>query len=219
MGARSNRHSAGSVAPRWGSDCGAKCGGAVSNGVGLAAAEEALRHAFLGWQCRVRQIAIREYGGRPTPGMRPALEVAGQRVGPITVVLNKQDQGETTIQFRFLAKKTHDPHERYEAAMRHLAAAYYQRPESFSDEMTALFAPEAALPRQIAGRADCVLMFEQFRQSWRLWCAARLLGPGDAAYQATYWHNALFNPGLPGAVQIVAFSPDWSRAEAEPSPV
>jgi hypothetical protein len=182
-------------------------------------AQDALRHAFLAWQCRVRQIAIRDHGGRPTPGMRPVLEVATQRVGPITVVLNKGDGGETTTQFRFLVKKTHDPLERYEAAMRHLAAAYYQKPDSFSDQMTALFAPEAGLPGQIAGRDDCRLLFEQFRQRWRLPCTARLLDPSTPSWQATYWHNALFNEHLPSGVQIVAFAPDWSRVEAEPSPI
>jgi len=187
--------------------------------VRLESVHDALRHAFLAWQCRIRQIAVRDHGGRPTPGMRPVLEVATQRVGPITVVLNKQDGGETTTQFRFLVKKTHDPSERYEAAMRHLAAAYYQRPDSFSDEMTALFAPEAGLPRQIAGRDDCRLLFAQFRQRWRLPCAAQLLEPDAAAYQATYWHNALFNPRLPAGVRIVAFAPDWARAEAEPPPI
>ena len=189
------------------------------NVVRLDAAQDALRVAFLGWQCRLRQIAVRDHGGRPSAGMRPVLEVAAQRVGPITVVLNKRDDGETTTQFRFLVKKTHDPLERYEAAMGHLAAAYYQRPESFSDQMTALFGPGASLPGRIDGRADCVLLFEQFRQRWRLPCAARLLDPEAALYQATWWHNALFNERLPSEVQIVAFAPDWARAEADPPPV
>ena len=187
--------------------------------VRLDTAQDALRRAFLGWQCRLRQIAVREHGGRPTPGMRPMLEVAGQRLGPITVVLNKDDGGATTTQFRFMVKRTHDPADRYDAALRHLAAAYYQRPDSFSDRLTALFGPAAALPRQIAGRADCVLAFAQSNQRWRLPCAARLLAPEAAEWQATYWHNALFNPRLPDAPQIVAFTPDWSRAEPDPPPV
>lgn len=191
----------------------------TGNVIQLDATEDALRRAFLGWQCRIRQIAVRDHGGRPTPGMRPVLEVAAQRVGPITVVLTKLDHGASTTQFRFMVKKTHDPAERYEAAMRHLVAAYYQRPESFSDRMTALFAAEAELPRQLAGRADCVLCFEQFSQRWRLPCTVQLLDPAAALYQATYWHNALFNPWLPGGVQIVAFAPDWTRAEADPCPV
>jgi hypothetical protein len=189
------------------------------NVVRLDAAQDAFRSAFLGWQCRIRQLAVREHGGRPTPGMRPVLEVASRRVGPITVLLSKSDGGETTTQFRFMVKKTHDPVERYEAAMRHLAAAYYQKPESFSDLMTALFGPDAILPRQISGRADCRLIFDQFNQKWRLPCTAELLDSASAGYQATYWHNALFNEHLPSGVQVVAFAPDWARAEAEPSPI
>jgi hypothetical protein len=189
------------------------------NVVRLDAAQGTLRHSFLAWQCRIRQIAVREHGGRPTPGMRPVLEVAAQRIGPITVVLNKRDGGATTTQFRFMAKKTLDPADRYDAALRHLAAAYYQRPDSFSDRLTAVFPPEAELPVQISGRTDCVLSFAQFSQSWRLPCSAQLLEPDAAEYQATYWHNALFNPHLPGIVRIVAFSPDWARAQADPPPV
>ena len=30
-----------------------------------------IRDHFLGWQCRIRQIAMRQEGGRPSPGMRP----------------------------------------------------------------------------------------------------------------------------------------------------
>jgi hypothetical protein len=191
----------------------------TGNVVRLDAAQDALRHAFLAWQCRIRQIAVREHGGRPTSGMRPVLEVAARRVGPITVVLNKRDGGETTTQFRFMVKKTHDPADRYDAALRHLAAAYYQHPDSFSDRLTAVFAPKAELPGQISGRTDCVLSFAQFSQRWRLPCAAQLLEPDAAEYQATYWHNALFNPRLPGIVRIVAFSPDWARAEADPPPI
>lgn len=191
----------------------------TGNVVRLDAAQDALRYAFLAWQCRIRQIAAREHGGRPTSGMRPVLEVAAQRVGPITVVLNKRDGGETTTQFRFMVKKTQDPADRYDAALRHLAAAYYQRPDSFSGRLAALFAPQAELAGQISGRDDCVLIFAQFSQTWRLPCAAQLLEPDAAEYQATYWHNALFNPRLPGGVRIVAFTPDWSRAEADPPPV
>ena len=191
----------------------------TGNVVRLDAAQHAWRHAFLAWQCRIRQIAVREHGGRPTSGMRPVLEVAGQRVGPITVVITKRDGGATTTQFRFMVKKTHDPADRYDAALRHLAAAYYQRPDSFSDRLTAVFPPEAELPVQISGRTDCVLSFAQFSQTWRLSCVAQLLEPDTAEYQATYWHNALFNPRLPGGVRIVAFAPDWARADADPSPV
>ena len=54
--------------------------------VRLEAAEAALRDHFLGWQCRLRQLAVREAGGRPTSGMRPELrlDVEGPPIGTIT---------------------------------------------------------------------------------------------------------------------------------------
>ncbi len=180
---------------------------------------DGLRRGFLGWQCRLRQLSVREREARPSAGMRPVLTVAGQEVGAITVVMVRRQPGTSAAEFRHLVQRTQDPKERFQAALRHFQAAYYQDPGGFDDLLTALFAIDAELPRQLAGREDCVLDFEQFNQRYRLVCAASLLKPEDGAFQATYWHNALFNAGLPGAVQIVGFRPDWRTALAEPPPV
>ncbi len=37
--------------------------------VRLETAQAALRDHFLGWQCRLRQLAVREAGGRPSSGI------------------------------------------------------------------------------------------------------------------------------------------------------
>jgi hypothetical protein len=42
---------------------------------GPATAEAALRDHFLGWQCRIRQYAVRHGGGRPSSGMRPSVSL------------------------------------------------------------------------------------------------------------------------------------------------
>ncbi|MGI9302640.1 MAG: hypothetical protein ACR2RB_08035 [Gammaproteobacteria bacterium] len=41
----------------------------------LQTARDALRDYFLGWQCRVQQIAVRQHGGRPDDGMCPSVRV------------------------------------------------------------------------------------------------------------------------------------------------
>jgi len=41
------------------------------------------------------------------------------------------------------------------------------------------------------------------------------LQPADAAFQAAYWHNRLFNPQPPPEVLILGFRPDWTSATAE----
>jgi hypothetical protein len=65
----------------------------------------------------------------------------------------------------------------------------------------------------------CELDFQQYNQRWRLPCSVYQLEEDDPAYQATYWHNSLFNPAFPGAIQILGFGPDWAGVAAEPPPV
>lgn len=186
------------------------------NVVRMKAAEGLLMKAFLGWQCRLRQLSMRDNEGRPNLGMQPKLHVAGQDAGKITVVMTKCDCEESTSEFRYIVKRTHDPKERFEAALRYFQSSHFQDPMSFNDQLTAVFATTAAIPKQIAGRTDCILTFEQFRQTYELTCKANLLEADDPRFQATYWHNALFNPAMPAGVQIVGFNPDWSKAKADP---
>ena len=184
----------------------------------LTVAGAPMRRAFLGWQCRLRQLAMRDHDGRPSAGMRPTLHVAGQKVGPITVVMTRREDDDCTAEFRHIAKRTHDPKERRDAALRYFQANYFQEPERFDDRLTAVFGPDASLPRQIEGRVDCRLVFDQFSQIYELICSADLLNVDEPQFQATFWHNSLFNAALPAGVQILRFSPDWSRSRAEPAP-
>ncbi len=135
--------------------------GGAADGTGVRleadqAAPAALRDHFMGWQCRLRQMAVRQAGGRPTSGMRPEVRLAaGDRpLGAITTLIVRREPREATAQFRHLVRKTQDPAERHDAALETLAAAYYQRPQAFSDELTALFGPASDLADQLlaAGR-------------------------------------------------------------------
>ena len=146
------------------------------------------------------------------------LHVAGQEAGKITVVMTKHASEESTSEFRHIVKRTHDPKERFEAALRYFQSRYFQEPTSFDDQLFAVFGMQAELPKQMAGRTDCILTFEQFSQVFELTCRAGLLKREDRRFQATYWHNALFNPSMPAGVQIVGFKPDWGKAKARPMP-
>ena len=179
---------------------------------------QALRDHFLGWQCRIRQHAVRQEGGRPTPGMRPRpVDTTGQELAPaITVLLLPRDVTETIYRFRHLARRTEDPAERFQKALETLADAYFQRPRAFSDQMTALFGPQSDLASALVAAPACILEFEQFRQRYRIPCAVAELGADEPAWQHTYWHNLLFNPALPPNPRILAFAPHWAEAEADP---
>ena len=184
----------------------------------LEPAQAALRDQFLGWQCRLRQFALRQGDGRPTSGMRPRLSLPDGTVlaDATTVLLVPREAAASTMQFRHIVRYTHDPRERYEKAVQYLAATHYQRPRDFGDVMTALFLANSDIVAGLTHRGSCVLEFEQFGQSFRIPCSIVALAQGDQAYQSTYWHNSLFNPHIPPDITVLGFVPDWARAGATP---
>jgi hypothetical protein len=174
---------------------------------------------FVGWQCRLRQLAAREGDGRPTAGMRPAVQLGERELGRITVVLNRLPEHAMVAELRFIVQRTQEPLERWEAVMRLFQGTYFQQPRLFSDEVTALFAEDSDMAAALAVAGQCRLRFDQFNQAYDLPCVVRRLDADDPLHGGTWWHNALFNPRLPPDPAILAFKPDWATASAAPSPV
>ncbi len=177
-------------------------------------AAAALRDDFLGWQCRIRQLSARQGGGRPTSGMRPRLLTPqGDELAPgIVVLIIEDDPADSTALFHHQYLRTNDPIERYDKILEILACGYFQRPGNFGDVMTALFGPDSAVLGRLLAHGRCVLEFAQFAQAYRVPCGVAELAAGDDPYQATYWHNRMFNPNLPPGVRVLAFTPDWTHA-------
>jgi hypothetical protein len=186
-----------------------------NNVVHTQPAAQALCREFIGWQCRIRQLAARQDGGRPSPGMRPrVLDAAtGDELSPgIVTLIVESEPEESTQLFRYQYLKTQDPKERCEKMLEILQASYFQEPARFSDLMTALFGPRSPLAARLLSERRCVLDFEQYSQGYRIPCSVARLPDSHAFHQATYWHNRLFNPNLPDAIEILSFRPDWPHA-------
>lgn len=181
--------------------------------IGEAAA--LLREDFLHWQCRLRQMAMREGGGRPSSGMRPLIfsRDDAQLAGATVVLLHKAEVEDSTAFFRHQVLKTQDPVERWEKATEHMAAGYFQRYRDFDDTLTALFGPANTLVDQLLNHGKVNLEFAELSQRFRLLCKVTELAEHDLLYQATYWHNRMFNPNIPAGVRILSFAPDWGRSE------
>ncbi|HEY2339869.1 MAG TPA: hypothetical protein VGH75_05010 [Steroidobacteraceae bacterium] len=180
----------------------------------LAAA--ALCREFLGWQCRIRQLAVRQEGGRPSAGMRPrVMSSSGEPLadGVVTLII-ESEPAESTQLFRYQYLRTQDPNERYDNMLEILQGSYFQEPARFSDLVTALFGPESSLAAQLLRERRCVLDFEQYTHGYRIPCEVTRLGESHAFHQATLWHNRMFNHQLPAVVQILGFRPDWPHASA-----
>jgi hypothetical protein len=184
------------------------------NVVLMEPAAQALRDEFVGWQCRLRQLSVREGLGRPSSGMRPRVSAidGAELASAITVLLMREEPEESTQQFRFQVQKTQDPIERYDKALEILSAWYYQRPREFSDVMTGLFGPGSALVDQLLLHRRCELEFIEYGKGYRIRCSVLELAESDEFYQATYWHNRLFNPNMPAGVRVLSFTPDWTHS-------
>jgi hypothetical protein len=179
-----------------------------------------LRSYFLGWQCRIRQRRAREYGGAPLPGMRPRLlSRLGEELMPaLTLLIMPKSPQASTDYFKFQLQRTHDHAAAREAGVRYLAADYFQEPELFTDEMTALFQPGSQIAGRILALRECLLDFEQYAQRFTMFCRVRAVAAREAAHQATLWHNRVFNPNVPNDAVVLGFRPDWKNVHAKPMP-
>ena len=173
------------------------------------------REAFLGWQCRARQNAMRQAGGRPNGAAVPALTFAGEEHAgqPVVTVLCRRPNRSVTPELRHMAKRSQDPAERREQAVRFFAAGYFSSWRDFSDTLTASFGPGSPTARRIAETGACRLEFDAFAHRFELQCRAGRLGREHPLWAATWWHNHLFNPGLHPDAEIIGFEPDWQRSD------
>lgn len=180
--------------------------------------EDILRHHFLTWQCRIRQYAVRMQDGKPTPGMQAAIIISGQELSKLTVLINQKELSQLITEFSFMYRKTHDPAIRRDSLLKVLVAGYFQHAGEFSDRLTATLSFDSKLAEKLISEKEILLGFNQQNQQYKIPCSVLELNVEEKEFQATYWHNAIFNPGLPSTVRIIAFDPIWERAHADPLP-
>ncbi len=177
-----------------------------------------LRLAFLKWQCRVRQIAMRDNQGRPDDAITPALFLPNhdEPLGHIITLLNKAPGYSVTPEMLHMAKKTNDPAQRRDQAVRFFSATYYQKAAEFSDILTATFPPGSQGAASIRDANMVRLRFEAYMQVFDLSCKVWRLASNNPLYQATMAHNRLFNPALSEDTEVLGFEPDWNASSSEP---
>ncbi len=178
-----------------------------------------LRDAFLRWQCRVRQISMRENLGRPDGAIKPRLTLNRdpEPVGNIITVLSRNPSHSKTPEMRHMVQSIFDPSQRREKAIQFFSEIYYQKFLQFSDTLTAAFSPNSPVAEAICTAKASSLTFENYGQRFDLDCTVSTLPKKNPLFQATWWHNKLFNPHLLPDAVILGFEPDWSRSSAEPS--
>ncbi|MCY3878651.1 MAG: hypothetical protein OXF74_05665 [Rhodobacteraceae bacterium] len=184
----------------------------------VAVACNADKAAFLGWQCRVRRAAMRMRGGRPDSACMPRL-VLPDAAHRIVTVLCRLSEYSVTPELMHMARKSSDPAERREDAVRFMAATHYRSWHEFSDMLTAAFEPYSETAEETLEAGRCRLEFEAFSHSYSLSCKAERLAREHPLRAATWWHNFLFNPAIHPEAEIIGFRPDWNESQfAGPDP-
>ncbi len=157
---------------------------------------------------------MRHHGGRPPEGVRARVFLNGGYAGQIQTVMNRLDAKRMTAEFRFMVQKTHDPQAVYHNALKTFCERYYQTPMQFDDRLAALFSFDSVLAGQLLESDQVKLEFVQKSQGYTLFSTVHECSPGSTEYEATYWHNRLFNPHLPGRVRVILFETHWEQSKA-----
>ena len=185
--------------------------------LGQSYSDHPLRVSFMKWQCRVRQLNMRESEGRPDDSIMPAVYLDGSDtpLGHIITLMNKAPGYSVTPEFQHMARKTHDPAQRRAEALKFLSASYYQKAAEFSDVLTATFPPDSEGALTIRRAQSCLLVFEAYSQRFDLNCKVWKLAQHNTLYQATMAHNRLFNPAIPPDTIVLGFEPDWGTSASQ----
>ena len=186
--------------------------------LGESSGVHSLRDQFLKWQCRVRQMMMRDNRGRPDASIMPEVFLPGETgsLGAIITILNKAPGHSVHAELIHMARRTNDPAQIRDRALQYFSATYYQKPREFSDILTASFAPGSVGAARIHEAGTCRLVFEAYSQGFDLACKVWRLAAHNPLHEATVAHNRLFNPDLPKDVVILGFEPDWSKSGATP---
>ena len=173
-----------------------------------------LQEKFLKWQCRVRQIIMRENSGKPDLSIMPMVKLLNlqEELGQIITVISKDIPFSQVPEMKHMAKSIFDPMQRHEKAIQFFSATYFQKYREFSDIITSTFLPGSVGAKKILESKECLLIFEAYNQYFELFCEVRQLEKKDPFYISTWWHNSLFNPSLNPNTVILAFNVDWSKS-------
>lgn len=190
----------------------------ISALLGESHSDHPLKSSFLRWQCRVRQMMMRENQGRPDDSITPQVFLPdnSEPMGHIITVLCKKPAHSLTPELKHMDLKTNDPAQKREQALQFFSATFYQKHREFSDILTATFPPDSPGALQLREAENCTLVFEAYNQRFDLYCKTWRLAAHNPLFEATMAQNRLFNQALPADSVLLGFEPDWDRSTSEP---
>ena len=164
---------------------------------------------FTAWQCRLRKQCVRELGGKPSVGMSAGIYSisGGDEQSRLSFLIVRKDSAARTDEFRHLVRKTPDSREWAKGGLRILSELHYHETDQFDNRLTALFSLDSTVADALLEAGQCHLKFAEKGVDYGFDFDVESLADESELFQATYWHNRLFNPTLPGQVRILGFTP------------
>lgn len=166
-------------------------------------------------------MLMREHDGRPDASVMPVLSITGSQgseesIGHLMTVLNRLPEHSMLPELQHISRRSFEPAKRREDALKLFCSTYFQRAQHFSDMLTASFGPESEAALRIQRARHATLRFDKFSQKVELRCRVWRLTERNYFWQATFWHNGLFNPGAPADMIVLGFEPEWEYCKSEP---
>ena len=96
---------------------------------------------FVIWQCSLRQRNFRIFNGKPSEGIIALIldNKSNKEIASLRSVLIEKNSLNTAKMFEFMIKKTNDPEERFDKAVKFFASEYYNTRRNFDGSFTATF--------------------------------------------------------------------------------
>ena len=168
---------------------------------------------FMKFQCRARQMIMRDNLGRPDDSITPTIYLKGNTkpITKIITLIHKLPEYSALSELMHIARKTNDPSQRRDQAVKLLSASYYQKHREFTDVLTATFAPNSNLAEILISVGSCRLLFDAYSHKFESNFTVNNLERSEFLFRSTIMHNQLFNPNLHPETIVLSFSPQWEK--------
>ena len=164
---------------------------------------------FVIWQCSLRQRNFRMFSGKPSEGTTALIldNKSNKEIASLRSVLIEKNSLNTAKMFEFMIKKTNDPEERFDKAVKFFASEYYNTPRNFDGSFTATFSYKSDLAKIILKKKKCNVQFFERDTGFNFNVSVSKLNKTNMKWMYTFWHNSFFNPVLNEDIDILYFNP------------
>ncbi len=165
---------------------------------------------FVNWQCLLRQRNFRKLSGKPSEGTLALVydKNSNEQITNLRSILIEKEPLNSAKMFEFMAKKTHDPEERFLKAVKYFASEYFENSKIFDGSFTATFPNNSKTVKDLLKKRKLNVQFFESPTGFNFNVNVKKLKKNDPIWKFTFFHNFFFNSSLDDNIEILFFKPD-----------